>query len=126
MQFRQTFHKAFDDLDEKGCLSSMSNLMCGKTPDEMSTEAQAALKPEQVERDGFESQLELAVCSGTVDRKSALEQKFTRSLGEDEKQAIEHNDPFCWIGYSVIDCFGTTHLSQNPKHCDLPHIHELL
>ena len=34
--------KAFDDLVEKGCLSSMSNLMCGKTPDEMSTVAQAA------------------------------------------------------------------------------------
>ena len=53
--------------------------MCGKTTDEMSTEAQAALNkisqpqvPEQVERDGFESQLELAVSSGTVDPKSAL------------------------------------------------------
>ena len=37
------FNKAFDDLVEKGCLPSMSNLMCGKTPDETSTEAQAAL-----------------------------------------------------------------------------------
>ena len=62
MQFRQTFRpcrapsktltpeelgsrldKAFDDLVEKGCLSRMSNLRGGKTPDEMSTEAQAAL-----------------------------------------------------------------------------------
>ena len=82
--------KAFDDLVEKGCLSSMSNLMCGKTPDEMTTDAQAALNnnsqpqvPEPVGRDGFESQLELAVTSGTVDPKSALGQKSTRSLGED-------------------------------------------
>ena len=52
----------------------MSNLMYGKTPDEMSTETQTALinisqpqVPEQVERDGFESQLELAISSGTVD-----------------------------------------------------------
>ena len=103
-----------------------------KTPDEMSTEAQAALNkisqpqvPEQVERDGFESQLELAVSSGTVHPKSALGQKFTRSLGEDEKQAIKHDDAFCWIGYSVIECFGTAHVSQNPKHRDLPDIHEL-
>ena len=75
--------------------------MCGKTPDE----AQAALNNisqpqvlEQVERDGFESQLELAVSSGTVHPKSALGQTFTRSLGEDEKQAIKHGDAFCWIG----------------------------
>ena len=67
--------KAFDDLLEKGCLSSMSNLMCWKTPDEMSTEAQAALNKvsqpqvlKQVGRVGFESQLELAVSSGTVDK----------------------------------------------------------
>ena len=83
--------------------------MCGKTPDEMSTEARAALNkisqpqvPEQVERDGFGSQLELAVSSGTVDAKSALGQKFTRSLGEDEKEAIKDDDAFCWIGFSVI------------------------
>ena len=76
--------EALDDLVEKGCLSSMSNLTCGKTADEMSTEAQAALNknsqpqvPEQVERDGFESQLQHAVASGTVDPKSALGQKFT-------------------------------------------------
>ena len=25
----------------------------------------------------------------------------------------------------MIDCFGTAHASQNPKHCDLPDIHEL-
>ena len=55
--------KAFDDLAKKGCFfSGLLNLMCGKTPDEMSTEAQAALNkisqaqvPEQVERGGFES-----------------------------------------------------------------------
>ena len=70
--------KAFDDLVEKGCLSSMSNLMCEMTPDEMWTEAQAALNkisqpkvPEQVDRDGFESKLQHAVASGTVDPKSA-------------------------------------------------------
>ena len=42
----------------------------------------------------------LAVSSGTVDPKRALGQKFTRNLGEDEKQAIKHDDAFCWIGYS--------------------------
>ena len=75
--------------------------MCGETLDEMSTEAQAALNkisqpqvPEQVERDGFELQLKLGVSSGTVDPKSALEQKFTRSLGEDDKLAIKHDDAF--------------------------------
>ena len=79
--------KAFDDLVEKGCLSRMSNLRGGKTPDEMSTEAQAALNkiaqpqvPEQVERDGLESQHQHAVASGTMDPKSALEQNFTRSF----------------------------------------------
>ena len=53
----------------------MSNLICWKTPDEMSTEAQAALNKvsqpqvlKQVGRVGFESQLELAVSSGTVDK----------------------------------------------------------
>ena len=124
--------KAFDDMVEKGCFAGIANLMCGKTPDEMSIEAQAALNkisqpqvPEQAERDGFESQLELAVSSGTVHPKSALGQKFTRSLGEDEKQAIEHDDAFCWIGYLVIECFGTVHVSQNPKHRDLLDIHEL-
>ena len=87
---------------EKSSSSSIANLMCGKTPDEMSTEAQAALNkisqpevPEQVERDGFESQLELAVSSGTVHPKSAWGQKFTRGFGEDEKQAIKHDDAFC-------------------------------
>ena len=61
----------------------------------MSTEAQAALNkiaqpqvPEQVERDGLESQHQHSVASGTVDPKSALEQNFTRSLGEDEKQSM--------------------------------------
>ena len=73
----------------------------------------------------FESQLQLALASGTVDPKSVLGQKFTRSLGEDEKQAIKHDDAFRWIGYSVMDCFGTAHVSQNAKHCDLPDIHEL-
>ena len=24
-----------------------------------------------------------------------------------------------------MDCFGTAHVSKNPKHCDLPDIHEL-
>ena len=49
--------KAFDDMVEKGCFAGIANLMCGKTPDEMSIEAQAALNkisqpqvPEQAER----------------------------------------------------------------------------
>ena len=73
-------------------------------------EAQAALNnisqpqvPEQVDRDGLESPLELAIFGGTVDPMSALGQKFTRSWGPDEKEAIEHDGAFCWIGYSVVD-----------------------
>ena len=69
--------------------------------------------PEQVGCDGFESQLGLAVSRGTVDPQSALGQKFTRSLGQDEKQASKPDGAFCWIGYSVIDCFGTAHVSRN-------------
>ena len=71
----------------------------------MSTEAQAALinisqpqVPEQVERDGFESQLELAISSGTVGPKSALGQNCTRDWGPDEKEALEHDGACCWIG----------------------------
>ena len=68
--------KAFDDVVESHV---------GTTPDEMSTEAQAALNkisqpqvPQQVERDGFESQLKLAISSGTVDPKSAFAQMHAK------------------------------------------------
>ena len=113
--------QAFEDLVQRGCLSGVSNLMYGKTPDEMSTETQTALinisqpqVPEQVERDGFESQLELAISSGTVDPKSALGQNCTRNWGPDEKEALEHDGACCWFGCSVIDCSGTAHVSRNP------------
>ena len=75
--------KAFDDLVEKGCLSRMSNRRGGKKSDEMSTEAQAALNkfaqpqvPEQVERDGLESQHQHAVASGTVDPEERFGAEF--------------------------------------------------
>ena len=62
--------------------------------------------PDQVERDGFTSQLELAISSGTVDPQIALGQTFTRSLGPD--------------GFSSMQAWSCARCGLNVTSSDTP------
>ena len=68
------------------------------------------------ERDGSESQVELAISSGTVDRRAPWDRN-SREVWERMRNK-QLSTMVRFVG-SMIDCSGTAHVSRHPMHCDL-------